>query len=62
MISILIPIHNGIEFIDASVTSVISQRYTKWELIIGVNGHPFDSQVFKEAQKFEKFSTNINKI
>ena len=62
MISILIPIHNGIEFIDASVTSVISQRYTKWELIIGVNGHPFDSQVFKETQKFEKFSTNINKI
>jgi len=38
MISILIPIYNGIEFIDDSVSSVLSQTYDKWELLIGVNG------------------------
>lgn len=62
MISILIPIYNGIEFINSSVSSVISQRYKKWELIIGVNGHPQDSEIYNEAKKFEKFSTIENKI
>ena len=39
MISILIPIYNGIEFIDESVSSVLNQVYKDWEIIIGVNGH-----------------------
>lgn len=52
MISVLIPIYNGIEFINESVNSVIEQSYQNWELIIAVNGHPENSEVFQIANKF----------
>jgi len=35
------------------VQSVISQTYDKWEIVIGVNGHPQNSQVYQTAQKYE---------
>ena len=53
MISILIPIYNGIEFIDNSIHSVINQTVNNWELLIGVNGHPQDSEIFKIAKTYE---------
>ena len=45
MISILIPIYNGIEFVEESVSSVIQQTFKEWELIIGINGHPKNSDI-----------------
>jgi glycosyltransferase involved in cell wall biosynthesis len=54
MISILIPIHNGIEFIDTSVGSVLKQTFQNWEIIIGVNGHPKNSYVYNTAKEYEK--------
>jgi glycosyltransferase involved in cell wall biosynthesis len=59
MISILMPIYNGIEFIDESVLSVIQQTYDKWELLIGINGHPQNSEVYKTAQKYETKNSKI---
>jgi glycosyltransferase involved in cell wall biosynthesis len=59
MISVLIPIYNGIEFIDESVMSVINQSYTNWELLIGINGHPENSQIYKIAKEYEN---KCNKI
>ena len=53
MISILIPVYNGIEYIDESVSCVISQTYDKWELIIGINGHIQNSPVFQQAKQYE---------
>jgi glycosyltransferase involved in cell wall biosynthesis len=53
MISILMPIYNGFEFIDDSVLSVIRQKYKDWELIIGINGHPENSDIFQHAKKIE---------
>jgi len=53
MISILMPIYNGIEFIDESVSSILNQTYDKWELLIGINGHSKDSEVYEIAKKFE---------
>lgn len=53
MISILIPVYNGIEYIDESVSSVISQTYDKWQLIIGINGHFKNSQIFQQAKQYE---------
>jgi len=53
MISILIPIYNGIEFIDESVSSVINQTYNNWELLIGINGHSKESLVFQKAKEYE---------
>lgn len=53
MISILIPIYNGIEFIEESVSSVLNQTYDKWELLIGINGHPENSDVYKIAKEYQ---------
>ena len=62
MISILIPIYNGIEFIDESVSSVIQQTFKEWELIIGINGHPKNSDVFLRAKKYEEKDERIKVI
>jgi teichuronic acid biosynthesis glycosyltransferase TuaG len=53
------PIYNGIEFIDDSVGSILEQTYTDWELIIGINGHPINSDVYKIAKHFETVDTRI---
>jgi len=59
MISILMPIYNGIEFIDESVESIISQTYKQWELIIGINGHPENSDTYKIAKNLENIDNRI---
>ena len=50
------PIYNGIEFIEESVSSILTQTYDQWELIIGINGHPENSDVYKIAKEYEKKS------
>jgi|694.fasta_scaffold00862_2 teichuronic acid biosynthesis glycosyltransferase TuaG len=45
LISILMPIYNGYEYLDESLLSVINQTYKNWELIIGINGHKPDSDI-----------------
>jgi len=56
MISILMPIYNGIEFIEESVISILNQTYDQWELIIGINGHAENCDVYKIAKEYEKRS------
>lgn len=62
MISILIPIYNGIEYIEVSVSSVINQTFKEWELIIGINGHSEDSDVFNIAKEYELKDSRIRVI
>ena len=52
MITILIALYNGIEFLDDAIQSVKNQTFTEWEVIIGVNGHPANSPVFETASKY----------
>jgi teichuronic acid biosynthesis glycosyltransferase TuaG len=59
MISVLMPVYNGIEYIDESVTSVLEQTYGDWELIVGVNGHPPDSIVYRLAKNYEDLDPRI---
>ena len=59
MISILMPIYNGIEFINESVTSIITQSFNEWELIIGINGHPENSEIYKIAKNYENIDIRI---
>ncbi len=47
------PIYNGIEFIEESVSSILNQTFTHWELIIGINGHPPNSDVYQIAKEYE---------
>ena len=59
MISILMPIYNGIEFIHESVPSILEQTYDKWELLIGINGNPENSEIYKIAKRFEEKSDKV---
>lgn len=47
------PIYNGIEFLEESMNSIKLQTYKHWNVIIGVNGHPKNSDVFQYAKQFE---------
>lgn len=59
MISILIPIYNGIEFLNDSITSVINQTYKDWEILIGINGHSKNSKVYKIAKRYKNKNIRI---
>lgn len=59
MISILMPIYNGIEFINDSITSIMLQTYNEWELIVGINGHPKNSEIYKIAKKYENVDARV---
>jgi glycosyltransferase involved in cell wall biosynthesis len=59
MISILIPIYNGIEYINDSIQSVLMQTYYDWELLIGVNGFTANSETFQKAKEYEKKDKRI---
>tara|TARA_B110000285_G_C15088600_1_gene597688 strand:- start:898 stop:1536 length:639 start_codon:yes stop_codon:yes gene_type:complete len=56
------PIYNGIEFIDESVSTILYQTFKEWELIIGINGHPINSSVFLTAKEYEKKDSRIKVI
>ena len=62
MISILMPIYNGIEFIDESVTSILNQTYNEWELLIVINGHTQNSNVYQIAKDYENKCNKIKVI
>ena len=53
------PIYNGIEFINESVSSVLNQTVGDWELIIGINGHPPLSNVYLVAKQYELQNSKI---
>lgn len=55
MISIIMPLYNGVEFLDDSIPSIINQTYNKWELIIGINGHKKNA-ITKIANKIKSFN------
>lgn len=50
MISILIPIYNGIEFLTECINSIRKQTFQEWEILIGINGH-FNDKIFIENLK-----------
>jgi glycosyltransferase involved in cell wall biosynthesis len=52
MISILIPVYNGIEFLRESLGSVLQQDYYEWEVIIAVNGYERNSKTYQEAKSY----------
>lgn len=63
-ISVLMPLYNGIEFLEESMPSVIHQTHKKWEIIIGINGHKKNSEIEQKAKHIvDKYnSQNIHDI
>lgn len=53
-ISILIPIYNGVEFLDQSLSSVIRQTHKTWEVLIGINGVSPNSIIEEKAYEVVK--------
>ncbi len=62
MISILMPLYNGIEFIQESLSSVNNQTYKEWELIIGVNGYDENSEVFQKVKEYENDKIHVHDL
>ena len=51
-----------IEFIDESVSTIKYQTYKNWELIIGINGHPENSEVYQKAKEYENDKIKVYDI
>jgi len=63
LITICIPLYNGIEFLEETLISVQKQIYSKWRVIIGVNGHgPDGGEVFKKALSLAKMDDRIQVV
>jgi len=39
MITVLVPLYNGVEFLEECLESVRAQVYSEWTCIVGINGH-----------------------
>jgi glycosyltransferase involved in cell wall biosynthesis len=62
-VTVIIPLYNGIEFLDQAVLSVVKQTHTNWELIIGVNGYPPNSDIEQAANNIkDKYKYHKHKI
>ena len=54
MISILLPLYNGENFLEETIGSIKKQTYQDWILYIGVNGHGLNSDTYKRVKhKYE---------
>lgn len=51
-VTVIIPIYNGIEFLEECIQSLKKQTYEKFSILIGINGHEFNSCVFKRAMQY----------
>lgn len=56
MISIIMPLYNGMEFLPDSISSIINQTFKEWELIIGVNGEHSEEDFEKLASIIKEFN------
>ena len=50
-ISILIPLYNGLEYLEESTNSIINQTYKNWELLIGINGMYNDNNFINKVKR-----------
>ena len=54
-IRVLVPLYNGVEFLEECLKSIKDQIYTNWTCLIGVNGHSEDGgDVFIKASSIVK--------
>lgn len=60
-ISVLIPVYNGIQFLEECVDSILAQTYTDFDIHIGVNGHASDGgTVYAIAQMIAEKDARIH--
>jgi len=63
-ITILIPLYNGVEYLESCLLSIICQKNCStsvWSVLIGVNGYAFNSPVYNKATSIvQKLSQKYN--
>jgi hypothetical protein len=57
--SVLIPLYNGIEFLGETINSIKEQTYKDYEVLIGVNGHSPNSEVYRQAKQYESNTVKV---
>ena len=62
LITICIPLSNGIEYLEETLTSVRNQVYSRWRVIVGVNGHGDGGEVLKKAINLAKIDDRIQVV
>lgn len=62
LVSILIPLYNGIEYLGETLDSIKQQTYKNWEVLIGVNGWSQNSEVYQKAKLLCKEKLFIDPI
>lgn len=58
-VSIIIPLYNGIEFLGEAIDSIKKQTYQNYEVIIGVNGHGTNSDVYQKALQYSSAKIRV---
>lgn len=53
MISIIIPIYNGLEFLDECLQSVYSQTFKDYEILLGLNGHEINGETYNFLRTYQ---------
>jgi hypothetical protein len=48
-VSIIMPIYTGVDYGKESISSIVSQTYENWELIIGIYGYPKFGKVYQSV-------------
>lgn len=61
MISVLLPIYNGKEFLDECIPSILNQTFGKFEILVGINGHDEKSAAVI-VEKLKSFKDSRIKI
>jgi len=59
MISIMMPIYNGLEFFEKAYESIKAQTFQDWELIIGINGYPPDSMAYRNMRNYNSDKVKV---
>lgn len=63
VVSVIIPLYNGVEYLEECVRSVIAQTFTDWEILIGINGHGDDGgEVALIAYRIASLDSRINVV
>lgn len=61
-ITILIPLYNGVEYLEQCIKSIESQSYVFWKILIGINGYELNSVVYQKAQKITNHNEKIKVV
>lgn len=60
VVTVIIPLYNGVEYLEECVRSVIAQTFTDWEILIGINGHGYDGgEVAVKARSIAALDSRI---